>query len=544
MGVINRIRDGRGALTAAAVWNVFDALLHVAIDEVEPPRVAGNVAVLLALGLSLAALRWWGGANVAAAVCGLAAGVVLGLNLAWVAVEGELPIPAAVLIVVSLCLVLWAAWRFLAESPSGATPNDTDPSRSKLWLVATGVLGVVSLAVSFLGGFVSSALRQLHDDRLIAADYWDDELVILSAGMGFDNIIGTSGEDFETTREAMGSWYAEPNCVAPDGPLSTVVPASGLGPVIRGFVDYDDGLPIVTSWPVLTSTVHPEDFLFTLSDGSQVVPHAMTMTPNWETNERNTMVAFGDFGNRGIGDEPDKLFPVKLEIVDDGTPLTFVGPNGTQSGVGLTWETDISPYESGPKLVGAKLNHIGDQAEGEGGVSLLERQFLPNDEFTLYGGGDFKIRILTTGGFSPDGLTGVTPDQFADFFRLHATGPGGESVLLTETDVNYDLDGGTLRIVGMSDLGKPAGDDVHYDDCYVEDSDNYIDIILEGDEAAARGLTHIEIPAGQDGYLPFYNPGGPGPEPFDGVRYAAPGPPDLEPIINALDDPMRVSYAD
>lgn len=94
----------------------------------------------------------------------------------------------------------------------------------------------------------------------------------------------------------------------------------------------------------------------------------------------------------------------------------------------------------------------------------------------------------------------------------------------------------------MSDLGKPAGDDVHYDDCYVEDSDNYIDIILEGDEAAARALTHIEIPAGQDGYLRFYDPGGPGPEPFPDVRYSAPGPPDLEPIINALDNPMRVSY--
>lgn len=33
------------------------------------------------------------------------------------------------------------------------------------------------------------------------------------------------------------------------------------------------------------------------------------------------------------------------------------------------------------------------------------------------------------------------------------------------------------------------------------------------------------------------------PEPFEGVRYTAPGPPDLEPVIIALDDPMRVSRA-
>jgi hypothetical protein len=43
------------------------------------------------------------------------------------------------------------------------------------------------------------------------------------------------------------------------------------------------------------------------------------------------------------------------------------------------------------------------------------------------------------------------------------------------------------------------------------------------------------------GYRAFYNPGGPGPRPFAGVRYTAPGPADLEPVTIALDDPMRVN---
>lgn len=47
----------------------------------------------------------------------------------------------------------------------------------------------------------------------------------------------------------------------------------------------------------------------------------------------------------------------------------------------------------------------------------------------------------------------------------------------------------------------------------------------------------------EGGYRAFYNPGGPGPEPFEGVRYTAPGPPDLEPVIIALDDLMRVDRA-
>ena len=247
---------------------------------------------------------------------------------------------------------------------------------------------------------------------------------------------------------------------------------------------------------MLTSTVHPEDFLFTLNTGEQVVPHAAGMVPNWELNERNVLVVFGDFGNRGRADEPDAVFPVKLEIVDDGTPLMFLGPNGERSGVGLTWETDATPYDSGPRLVGAKLNHVGEEPEGEGGFGLLENVVLPNDEFALYGGGDYRLRILTSGGFSPDGLTGVTPDQYEDFFRIHATGTDGSTVLFTEVGVDYEVAGGTLRVVGLADLGKPAGDGVHYDDCYTEDADNYIDIILEGDEAAARSITHIEIPAG------------------------------------------------
>lgn len=91
-------------------------------------------------------------------------------------------------------------------------------------------------------------------------------------------------------------------------------------------------------------------------------------------------------------------------------------------------------------------------------------------------------------------------------------------------------------------LGQRENPDagIYYDGCYAEDRDNYIDIILVGDEAAARNITFDEIPSLEGGYSAFYNPDGPGPEPFKGVRYTAPGPPDLEPVIIALDDPMRV----
>jgi hypothetical protein len=523
-------------MLVVAAWNLFDALLHVAVDMVEPPRIGGNLAALAAV-----AVAYLVGPRLAAGAAALAGGVVVGLNLAFFVNEGGVFAPSLVFIGVTLALLGWAARRFLEEAAEAAR-GTAQPRPARPWVGRTlAVVAVVAVAaLTFVAALGQSAERQLHNDELVAADYWSDELVILSAGLGFHGIVGVPGDDPESVRDAGGTYYAEPACVEPHDPMVSTMSPMFVQQFYRGFADYDDGLPIVTSWPVLTSTVHPEDFLFTLNNGEQVVPHAAGMVPNWELNERNTIVVFGDFGNRGRAGEPDALFPVKLEIVDDGTPLMFLGPDGEQSGVGLTWETDSTPYDSGPKLVGAKLNHVGEEPEGEGGFGLLDSRGLPNDEFALYGGGDYRLRVLTTGGFSQDGLTGTTPDQYEDFFRLHATGVDGSTVLLTEVGVDYEVAGGTLRIVGLSDLGRPAGDDVHYDDCYVEDSDNYIDIILEGDEAAARSITHVEIPAEGD-YLPFYNPGGPGPTPFPGVRYTAPGPPDLEPVIIALDNPMRVS---
>ena len=60
-------------------------------------------------------------------------------------------------------------------------------------------------------------------------------------------------------------------------------------------------------------------------------------------------------------------------------------------------------------------------------------------------------------------------------------------------------------------------------------------------EAGVPPIEAVEIPSLAGGYRAFYNPGGPGPEPFPGVTYTAPGPPDVQPVTMALDDPMRVS---
>ena len=541
--MVNKIIKA-GRIPAVLIgWNMFDAILHIAIDMAEPLRIAGNtIAILVAISILLGAPK-----KLSFPLLLVAFISTVALNTFHVS-ENDFAIPMLIFIGLSLYLLLRWAQIFKIEDLKIRESEKQKYFYKRWFAVALSIFGV--LVVLTVGVMNSLNIQdQLFDGALKEADYWSDEPGILSAGMGFEGIIGWPEVNQETVREAEGSWYGSVMCTngedPPAGAYTSTVSTAGIELFYKGTAEDDDGLPIVFSWPVATETVDITDFQFTLNTGEIVFPNSAGMLPNWELNERNTVVVFGDFGNRGLSSEEGAVFPVRLDIVEDETPLLLVGPNGQEfNAVGLSWETDTSPYDSGPKLVGAKLNHVGNEALGEGGLGFGTRSgVLPNDELSLYDEGDFRIRVLTTGGFSPDGITGLTPTMFEDFFRIHAKGSNGEVVLLEKVGQEYLVAGGTLRIVGLSDLGQKENPDegIFYDDCYAEDRDNYIDIILVGDEAAARNITYVEIPSLEGGYNAFYNPGGPGPEPFEGVRYTAPGPADLEPVINALDNPMRVS---
>ena len=541
--MVNKIIKA-GRIPAVLIgWNMFDAILHIAIDMAEPLRIAGNTtAILVAISILLGAPK-----KLSFPLLLVAFISTVALNTFHVS-ENDFAIPMLIFIGLSLYLLLRWAQIFKIEDLKIRESEKQKYFYKRWFAVALSIFGV--LVVLTVGVMNSLSIQdQLFDGALKEADYWSDEPGILSAGMGFEGIIGWPEVNQETVREAEGSWYGSVMCTngedPPAGAYTSTVSTAGIELFYKGTAEDDDGLPIVFSWPVATETVDLTDFQFTLNTGDIVFPNSAGMLPNWELNERNTVVVFGDFGNRGLSSEEGAVFPVRLDIVKDETPLLLIGPNGQEfNAVGLSWETDTSPYDSGPKLVGAKLNHVGNEALGEGGLGFGTRSgVLPNDELSLYDEGDFRIRVLTTGGFSPDGITGLTPTMFEDFFRIHANGSNGELVLLEKVGQEYLVAGGTLRIVGLSDLGQKENPDegIFYDDCYAEDRDNYIDIILVGDEAAARNITYVEIPSLEGGYNSFYNPGGPGPEPFEGVRYTAPGPADLEPVINALDNPMRVS---
>jgi hypothetical protein len=402
----------------------------------------------------------------------------------------------------------------------------------------------------------SASYLLLKQDVLINADLWDIRPRMIAAGLGFTNIIGVNGLDVnqptlsEQLVRAVGGTWNIVNCSHGDATLDDYTSAITPQQVANTFgfpVVESDGLPVEFSWPIRPSTLDPTDFVVILNTGERVQPQVCSLSPNQDYNERAVAVLFGKFGNRLSPRDPGAIYPVRVEVVADGTPLQLVGPNaqffnavglGVDCGGSPYTDPDVDPSErGGPRLVGAKLSVM--SALGDGSPTPFGGN-TPNDGIALYGEqAQYRLRVLTSGGFSPDGVRGMMPNEFSRYFRLRAqtsTGP----VLLTESGVDYNLDGHTVRVVGLAELGVPGQP---LEDCYTEDQDNQIDIVLAGDEAGMRLITHVEVPSVEP-YSPLYNPGGPGNNPTPGVRYSAPSPPHEVSVLMAIDDPMTVTYID
>ena len=390
------------------------------------------------------------------------------------------------------------------------------------------------------GSEPSASYKILMQDILINADLWSATPEILSAGYGFEGIIGVDGNK-EAVLAAHSAWLDLPGYENPPLRSQTSSPTPDQVATNFGYsVELADAMPIVFSWPVLPSTVTAEAFRIELNTGEIVTPAVVSISPNLEYNERNTIVMFGEFGNRLTPGTEGAIYPVKVTIVKTSTPMKLVGPNGPVSAVGLEKES-THPYtpNGGPTLVGAKLTTMSTLGEG---APPMFSSALPNHGEALYGeDAQYRLRMLTTGGFSRDGVSSVFPTDFSTHFRLRVVDlddQGNEIIKwITEVGVPLSTSQGSITVVGLADLGPWMSS---YDLTYQEDHDNQIDIILKGDEAAMRLLTHIEIPATGE-YLPFYNPGGPG-EDLINDFYTKPGPYTLQPIMIAIDDPFTVTY--
>ena len=399
----------------------------------------------------------------------------------------------------------------------------------------------------------------LKRDILIGADMWDTIPRLMSLTLNFEGIIGipnSDDTDFEVARAAVvaagGAWNTITQCSSPPTTISHTTALSPeqyyAGSGVRG--EFLDVVQVQTSWPVRPSTLDGTDFKVTLNDGSIAEAVSATVIPNFEYNERSVLILNGEFGNRFPKSDARVRYPVKVEIVSDATPLQLVGPGGKLvSAVGMSISNDVTPYDNqssdpkewtGPIAIAAKMTRM--STLGESGPIPLKQGLLPNDGVSMYGENKakFRMRMLTAGGaFSPDGIFGLHPGDYRKHFRLVGVEKDGTRVPLTEQGKTYLIDGYPIRIEGLADLGLKQDD---YDECYREDSENQIDIILSGSEKAAERIKILEIPVQGDGYSPLYNDGGPGNNPTPGVRFTAPSPRHSVSIMDGLRDPMRVTF--
>ncbi|MCX7116939.1 MAG: hypothetical protein NTW94_03365 [Legionellales bacterium] len=380
--------------------------------------------------------------------------------------------------------------------------------------------------------------QSLMQDVLIDADIWNDDDVpaILSANYGFEGIEGVPGNEAAVIFSG-GAWETITTPNASYAAYTTSQTSDNVATAFGYPTYYADAMPICFNWPVLPSTVNSSNFRLTLNTGEVVQPAVASITPNLLYNKRSCVVIFGQFGNRLEPGTPGAVYPTLFSIVDNGTTMMLYGPNGPASAVGLTFASG-NPYQvgGGPKLIGAKINTY--PIDGQCAPEAFNDNF-PNGGDALYGviEAQFRLRIYTTAGTSPDGVSAILPSDFSTFFQIEAT-HNSEPILLTETNVPYLVDGGEITILGLADLAKAGTPE---NDAYVADRDNYLDIVLKGDAMAMRSITAVIIPA-SGSYKPLYNPGGPGNNPTPGVIYTYPGPYWYQPVTLDLNNEKMVTY--
>lgn len=439
-------------------------------------------------------------------------------------------------------------------------------------VIVIGMLFGLSAPAPVLAQEYGPVGQAQHRDILVASDLWARTPRIMGVSLNFADIIGVPGYDttrgaqtYEQARAAVlaagGAWNDDVTCVAradwstkPWAFTTAIGAAQYQAAWGSGFTQTNmDVVQVQFSWPPRPSTLNGSDFAVTLSDGSVITPSNATVGPNFEYNEGTTVVLNDSrMGNRLPKSDPAALYPVSVTVVADSTPLQLVGPKGRLvSAVGLTGRNSRTPYDdqssnpstwTGPRMIAAKLTRM--STAGENGPAILKRGLLRNDGVAIFGADDaqYRVRIATLGGaFSPDGLRAMYPTEYRRYFQLVARSQSGTLVRIVEANRAYVIDGEPITVVGIADRTVKAAP-AQFNQCLQDDSENQIDIILKGSEAAMRKLVAVRVPARDNGYRPLYNDGGPGATPQPGVRYTAPSPRQTIRLINGLDNPLQTTF--
>jgi len=388
---------------------------------------------------------------------------------------------------------------------------------------------------------------QYNCDIIVNSNLYSNEPKILSAG-GFSFLQAGMILNKKNVSETEGNWneLLDPNSDNFRAITTSGDPRGYYGSVFPTTAIKFDNMPICFSFPILPSTVDSTQFLIQLNNGLYVKPIIFTFSPNSKFNEKQCIVVGGYFNNK-ITTGPNALYPISLEIVEasNGKRMMGVGPNGLYDMTGKTVNCS-NPYTEPLGIASVVLtkynlpgiyNYLGDIGCG---VNIIEDI---NSPLLLYdNNAEYRIRIFTKGGYSPNGITSMLPDSYEKYFYLQYKNPiTGEITDLKKSNHKYLFNNETtyVEIIGLADLGAKQ---LSYNQTYIEDHDNQIDIVLKGDKSVVENIISLVVPSDGNEYTKFYNPGGPGPTPIENIKYTLPSEYQKIDIINNLENPNCVSW--
>lgn len=387
-----------------------------------------------------------------------------------------------------------------------------------------------------------------NSDIIVNSNLYSNEPKIISAG-GFSFLQSGLILNKSNVRLIEGNWNSNYN---PDNVSLRAITSSGdprayYSSVFPTLGYKFDNIPICFSFPILPSSVDISQFYITLNNGFVTKPIAFSFSPNTKLNEKQCIVIGGYFNNK-ITTGPNAIYPASLEIVEgsNGKRMMAIGPNGLYDMTGKSVSCS-NPYSQPLEIASVVLtkynlpgvyNYLGDIGCG---VNPIENV---NSPLSLYStDAEYRFRIFTKGGYSPNGISSMLPDKYENYFYLqYKSQITGEITDLKKSNYKYyfnDPCHGYVEIIGLADLGMKQP---KYNDIYIEDHDNQIDIVVKGDEHIIRNIINLVIPSDDNEYTKFYNPGGPGPTPFSDVVYTMPSEFQVVEIINNLNNPNTVTW--
>jgi hypothetical protein len=398
-------------------------------------------------------------------------------------------------------------------SDSSSSSNSGAPDTTNTYTsLATPLLNYIAADQAV----TTSTASTINTSIILGADYFATTLSIMTANYGFEGYMGVPNLN-GTDSAAQAAAYAgnisfeniDPSLQAPSRAYYSASSTQSVSAIYGIDATAGDTIPVVFSHPIWPPSISAAAFQVTMNTGAVVTPLSASFLPNTEYNERQTVVLIGYWGNRILPGNPGAEYPVTVSIVDSPTELKFITQKGMVSAVGLSIESK-NPYVSGngPRILAAKLNVF--SSLGESNPKWLNASYANSGSDLFGSSAQYRLRIYTSAGFSPDGISSILPTDFSKFFILTATDSSDNTVQITQTGVSYLIPGyGNIKVLGIADTGPLQST---YNLAYVEDHDNQYDIILSGDAAAIARLTTIRMPSSGP-YSPVFNPGGPGNNP-------------------------------